>query len=193
MGAGPAGGCLLGCLLLVSFLGADSLPAARVLVERAGNSTLEPAHGPESCVTQRVPVRSRSSCPRNWRYYRGFCYGYFAERRTQAEAEEECSRYGPMGTLSSIHSSGAAVVLAEYVAGQNDGANVWIGLKDEEHNRRWKWLDNSALDFTRWDAGQPNNLLHNEFCVVLEKTSGFQFWHDYPCQSRFPFLCQHEL
>lgn len=23
--------------------------------------------------------------------------------------------------------------------------------------------------------------------------AGFKLWHDYPCNDRFPFLCQHEL
>ncbi|KAM9277438.1 C-type lectin-like [Cariama cristata] len=137
--------------------------------------------------------RRGASCPQNWLYYRGYCYGYFAERRTWDEAENECMRYGPMGRLASIHSEGASRVLARYVAKQKDGASTWIGLQDEEHTRRWKWSDSSVFDYQCWARGQPNNLWNKEDCVVLERLSGFEFWHDYPCDSKFPFLCQHQL
>ncbi|XP_074997070.1 C-type lectin BpLec-like [Calonectris borealis] len=162
---------LLGCLLLLTLLG--------------GALASSP-----SCAPARRPA---ASCPQNWYSYRGYCYGYFTERRSWAQAENECKRYGPMGRLASIHSLGASRVLASYVSSQRDGTNTWIGLQDEEHTRQWKWSDNSAFDYKRWAAGQPNNLWDKEDCVVLDKLSGFEFWHDYPCDSTFPFLCQHQL
>ncbi|XP_068256675.1 C-type lectin Cal-like [Nyctibius grandis] len=141
-----------------------------------------------------APVRQRaSSCPQKWLYYRGYCYGYFVERRTWAEAEEECERYGARGGLASIHSLGASRVFARYVASRRDGDNTWIGLRDDEHTRRWKWSDNSVLDYKRWAPGQPNNLWDREDCALLERTSGFELWHDYPCDQKFPFLCQYQL
>lgn len=111
-----------------------------------------------------------------------------------------------MGRLASIHSQGASRVLSSYVTRQSDGANTWIGLRDDEHvshqggaaplpggcpghppraptdscvvpprhpqTRQWKWSDNSAFDYKRWDRGQPNNLWDKEDCVVLDKLSG---------------------
>ncbi|GAB0175385.1 C-type lectin Cal-like [Grus japonensis] len=172
MSAGPQlPPCMLGVLLLLAVLGG------------ATASTADPARW-----------RPRAaSCPQKWLYYRGYCYGYFIERRTWAEAEAECTRYGPRGRLASIHSLGASRVLARYISGQRDGTNTWIGLQDEEHSRRWKWSDNSVFDYKRWAPGQPNNLWDKEDCVVLDRFSGFEFWHDYPCNSQFPFLCQHQL
>ncbi|XP_064297374.1 C-type Lectin CRL-like [Phalacrocorax carbo] len=173
MSVGPrlAAPRLLGCLLLLAFLGGALA-------------------SPPSPALERMPA---ASCPPTWLYYRGFCYGYFTERRTWAEAETECRRYGPKGRLASIHSLGASRVFARYIISQRDRDNTWIGLQDEEHTRRWKWSDNSVFNYKRWAPGQPNNRWNREDCVVLEWSSGFQLWHDYPCSSRFPFLCQHEL
>ncbi|XP_030327924.1 C-type lectin-like [Strigops habroptila] len=163
---------LLGCLLLAACLGgclgAPPAPA--------------PAQGGRA-----------ASCPQNWHLFRGYCYGYFTERLTWEEAEAECERHGPMGHLASIHSSGASRVLATYVKSHRDGANTWIGLRDEEHSRQWKWSDGSTFNYKSWDRGQPNNLWDIEDCVVLDQLSGFKLWHDYPCDNRFPFLCQHRL
>uniref|UniRef100_A0A8V5FPT3 Uncharacterized protein n=1 Tax=Melopsittacus undulatus TaxID=13146 RepID=A0A8V5FPT3_MELUD len=73
-------------------------------------------------------------CPKNWRPFRGYCYGFFQELLTWAEAEEECERYGSMGHLASIHSEGASNVLAAYLENQGHATgSVWIGLHDEEH------------------------------------------------------------
>ncbi|KAM6092895.1 C-type lectin BpLec-like [Theristicus caerulescens] len=163
--------CLLGCLLLLAFVG--------------GALASTPSCAPKRTQTSR--------CPQNWFYYRGRCYGYFTERKTWAKAEVECNRYGSMGRLASIHSRGASRVLARYVNKQENGDNTWIGLQDEEHTRQWKWSDNSPFDYKRWAPGQPNNLWDKEDCVVLDKFSGFDRWHDYPCDCKFPFLCQYEL
>ncbi|KAM6419507.1 C-type lectin-like [Pluvialis apricaria] len=126
-------------------------------------------------------------------YHRGSCYGYFTERKTWAQAENECNRYGPRGHLASIHSLGATRVLARYLSNQRDTDNTWIGLQDEEHSRQWKWSDDSAFNYRQWARGQPNNLWDREDCTVLDKGSGFELWHDYPCNYKFPFLCRHEL
>ncbi|XP_064905539.1 C-type lectin Cal-like [Columba livia] len=179
LGAGCSGmtrGSLLSPLLLGCLLLAAALPGA--LAARPGSA---PAR------------KGAASCPLNWLYHRGFCYGYFVQRKTWADAEAECKRYGPKGHLASIHSQGTTRVLAQYVSSQKDSQNVWLGLHDEEHNRGWKWTDQSTLDYTSWARGQPNNLWNREDCVVLDSLSGFKLWHDYPCNDRFPFLCQHEL
>ncbi|XP_063180850.1 C-type lectin-like [Chroicocephalus ridibundus] len=172
MGAGsPLPPCPLGCLVLLTLLGGGM--AAPPTPDGDGGQTAD--------------------CPKNWIQYRGSCYGYFNTRMTWAEAEEECNRYGPMGHLASIHSEGAAMVLARYVDKEMKGVNTWIGLQDEEHTRKWKWSDDSTYNYERWAPGQPNNLWDREDCVVLDAYSGFKLWHDYPCDDKFPFLCRHQL
>ncbi|XP_065514322.1 C-type Lectin CRL-like [Caloenas nicobarica] len=170
-GGSPPSPLLLGCLLLAAGL--------------AGALAARPSS---------VPTRKgAASCPLNWLYHRGYCYGYFVQRRTWAEAEEECRRYGPKGRLASLHSAGATRVLARYVSSQRDKDNTWVGLYDKEHSRGWKWSDDSVIDYTNWAPGQPDNQWDKEDCVVLDVFSGFKLWHDYPCNVKFPFLCQHEL
>ncbi|XP_067156586.1 C-type lectin Cal-like [Apteryx mantelli] len=133
-----------------------------------------------------------SSCPPQWLYYRGYCYGYFTHRKTWDEAERECERYGPRGRLASIHTLQERKALSKYISQHMDHENTWIGLHDEDHDRSWKWSDNSILNVMVWAQGQPDDD-NNENCVVMESSSGFQEWHNYPCDSPFPFLCKFRL
>ncbi|XP_076184679.1 C-type lectin LmsL-like [Aptenodytes patagonicus] len=142
--------------------------------------------GGSACVL-RVPSPAPRPCPQNWLYCRGYCYGYFTERRTWGRAPAECKRYSPVGRLASIHSRGASRVLSRYVSSQRDGANAWTGLQDEEHTRQWKWSDNPVFDYKRWAQWDKEDR------VVPDKLSGFEFWHNYPCDCKFPFLCRHQL
>uniref|UniRef100_A0A803TGW5 C-type lectin domain-containing protein n=1 Tax=Anolis carolinensis TaxID=28377 RepID=A0A803TGW5_ANOCA len=67
------------------------------------------------------------SCDRGWLSYRGFCYGFFQERKTWAEAEVDCISMG--GHLASIHSSEESDRVAKYIASYSQSnKNVWIGM-----------------------------------------------------------------
>uniref|UniRef100_A0A8B9F4Y1 C-type lectin domain-containing protein n=1 Tax=Amazona collaria TaxID=241587 RepID=A0A8B9F4Y1_9PSIT len=71
------------------------------------------------------------SCPPKWLYFRDYCYGFFQQRLTWDEAEEECELYGPMGHLASVHDKDVSDTLALYLASQSQATdNVWIGLQN---------------------------------------------------------------
>ncbi|KAM8820194.1 C-type lectin-like [Eudromia elegans] len=152
---------------------------------RGGGRVQAPQQGPAETWA--------SSCPPRWFLYRGHCYGFFAERKTWLEAERECERYGPRGRLASVHAFAERKVLAQYVAQHRQHEHVWMGLHDEEHERSWKWSDNSVLSFQSWAPGQPDNVDDDEDCAVLESGSQFRDWHDYSCSHRFPFVCKYRL
>uniref|UniRef100_K7FN15 C-type lectin domain-containing protein n=1 Tax=Pelodiscus sinensis TaxID=13735 RepID=K7FN15_PELSI len=81
-----------------------------------------------------------------------------------------CQDYGRGTHLASIHSTGENDMLAGYVMQHKAKAEpVWIGLSDPEHNRFWKWTDQSPAKFTAWQRGQPDPPSKKEHCVVLER------------------------
>nr|XP_006128698.2 C-type lectin mannose-binding isoform-like [Pelodiscus sinensis] len=83
-------------------------------------------------------------------------------------------------------------MLADYVT-QHPEQNgpVWIGLSDPSHQHFWKWTDRTPAKFYSWAPGQPDPPSKGEHCVALEKP-GFNQWHDYPCNWKFPFICKQE-
>ncbi len=55
---------------------------------------------------------------------------------------------------------------------------LWLGASDEDREGKWEW-EGTALPFTHWDNGQPNNAGKVEhFAVILNFDTG-QWW-DFP-------------
>ena len=79
------------------------------------------------------------------------------------------------------------------------GQRAWIGAHrvgpftdPVPRNDQWTWIDGSAMEFSNWSAGQPDNHEGDEFC--LELNNGFDYlWNDLPCDSvhnRDYYICQ---
>ena len=51
---------------------------------------------------------------------------------------------------------------------------------------QWKWSDGSLATWTKWAAGQPNNLHNPEHCVILH-ANGFE---DDQCTRNVYFICE---
>ncbi|XP_048752140.2 macrophage mannose receptor 1-like isoform X2 [Ostrea edulis] len=104
------------------------------------------------------------------------------------EAKQECSKLGKEYFLASIHSD----MENAFIALQLDTTksyNVWIGLSDESFESQFIWLDNSPVDFTNWNNGEPNSYSENcaEMIVSGERIGK---WNDAPCSSKRGYICQ---
>uniref|UniRef100_A0A8C0HH05 Secreted protein n=1 Tax=Buteo japonicus TaxID=224669 RepID=A0A8C0HH05_9AVES len=111
--------CLLSCLLLMAF---------GLWLRPGGIALCMPVRGglfctaPPGTFCAGVPSTQCLGGCRRW-----------VLSRPLPPPQDECSRYGSMGRLASIHSLGASRVLSDYVARQSDRDNTWIGLRDDEH------------------------------------------------------------
>jgi hypothetical protein len=50
----------------------------------------------------------------------------------------------------------------------------------------------SALAYTAWGTGQPDNYLNNDDCILLWKTSSPNNWRDAPCANILNFVVEYE-
>ncbi|XP_074840347.1 dromaiocalcin-1-like isoform X2 [Carettochelys insculpta] len=167
--------CLLGCLVCSPSLAAENLPGP---VEPAAPS-----------AASQGPVAER--CREGWRHFFEGCYGYFSHEKTWEEAEIECQQCWSDAHLASIHSAEEERMIADYVKQMNENKRpVWIGFLDRDKNQCWSWTDESQINYTAWDQGQPDSPEKKEHCLVLERPE-FKKWHNYSCGDKFPFLCKH--
>jgi hypothetical protein len=61
----------------------------------------------------------------------------------------------------------------------------WIGLSDQGSEGEFVWIDGTALDFTAWNAGEPNEANAGEDCVT-----DFGGWNDDACTNTYNYVCE---
>ena len=69
----------------------------------------------------------------------------------------------------------------------------WIGLDDLATEGRYVWAEShQVVEYSNWNAGEPNDTLNNEDCVL--KYPGGEGWNDTICtSSSYHALCEIEI
>ena len=91
---------------------------------------------------------------------------------TWSDAKAEAEAAG--GQLATI--AGAAE-LSTIMATVGSGANLWIGLTDEETEGQFQWVTGEAASFTNWMPGMPDNAHGGQDYVKLSDLAAGQ-WDD---------------
>ena len=58
--------------------------------------------------------------------------------------------------------------------------DLWIGFNDAQTEGAWVWADGSAVGFTNWDLGEPNNAGAGEDYACMRKNNANALWNDLP-------------
>ncbi len=53
------------------------------------------------------------------------------------------------------------------VATFGEQTEFWIGLNDEQENRKWVWANGEKFEFANWAPGEPDNYRKNQHFVVI--------------------------
>ncbi|MDP6931873.1 MAG: lectin-like protein [Myxococcota bacterium] len=64
----------------------------------------------------------------------------------------------------------------------------WIGLNDRDTEGTFVWEDGTAVSYTNWHSGEPNDW-GGEDCGQLNRW-GDGTWNDEPCSYTFYFICE---
>ncbi|XP_066304554.1 lymphocyte antigen 75-like [Branchiostoma lanceolatum] len=130
------------------------------------------------------------TCPTGWVGLEqgSFCYQFNSVAKTTwMEAVDACMALG--ANLCSIHS----ITELNYIAGNfgpYDDA-YWIGLNSRDTSQGYQWSDNTAVGFTNWAPGEPNNMNGLENCVEMyQEPTGVVPWNDVSCYSLRNYVCK---
>lgn len=113
-----------------------------------------------------------------------------ANPRNAFHADRVCQSFGANWRLADVNSTFENTLIAGQIT-----ATSWIGATDEENGAvagneegTFLWRDGSALAFTSWNGGEPNNAGNGEDCATT--TNGGGIWNDLACSTAQPFVCE---
>ncbi|XP_071126788.1 uncharacterized protein [Mytilus edulis] len=143
---------------------------------------------PKPPTTTPAPV----PCPKGWIEVNNYCYQVNAVQGSRQmpyrDADKDCRSQG--ASLASFHNSSDMDTLwRNNLVGSK--VNFWIGLNDltlVNTQRKYKWTDNSPLNFVNWGPNEPNNFHGTEDCTEVLSASGL--WNDQNCQYHRNWICK---
>merc|ERR1719419_332188 len=72
--------------------------------------------------------------------------------------------------------------------------SVWIGFIEKTSEDMWVWSDGSAVSYTNWYPGEPNNNDESDYCAqIYYWSAGRGFWNDRDCSTMLYGLCEFPL
>ncbi len=121
--------------------------------------------------------------------YNGNSYFLTTQNESWAAAEAEAITDG--GHLVSIHTAAEnAFVYNSFASMRSPGDALWIGLYDptpeadgdggpgSQHAKDFVWSDGSAVDYTNWYPGEPNNAGYEYFGSINWVSQAPTTWND---------------
>jgi hypothetical protein len=144
-----------------------------------------------------------------WQYDRDtrMCYLILTDKMSWSDARTECEyRAGHLngGDLASINSYDESRYLQSeqisvivghpltncFCSGmvENGGLvdSCWIGMSTQNDRGAFDWSDGTAVAFTNWNDGEPNNVNNNEDCVEVL----LGLWNDDECNRTRSAICE---
>ena len=120
-----------------------------------------------------------------------FCYSFITDQNppdygfTWRQARGNCTEAG--GDLVSLHSidENNWVHNEMFYRGLSD---AWLGLNRLSSDDAHEWSDNTAVDFTNWNDGEPNNAMGAESCDSINPDTGK--WNDEQCADKHSYICK---
>ncbi len=132
---------------------------------------------------------NNGACPCPVEHYIRRPYQFCTAPATWAQAAAACEVHGY--ELVSINTAGEDAWVHAQINERSYGY-WWSGLARE--GAGWRWEDGTALSYSNWGPGEPNNLLGNEDCVELNRFENdptpHPGWNDQACSSTWRYVCE---
>jgi hypothetical protein len=118
----------------------------------------------------------------------GTCYVLFQTPQTWTAARDLCVGLG--GTLANIESADEQAIVGPLAANYGGGEpDLWLGGSDVNTETQWLWTDGTAVVYTAWREGEPNNA-GEEDCMIIEGDNPAKEWDDRLCTNSYPYICE---
>ena len=129
-------------------------------------------------------IDESATCPCASETHEAHAYLFCNDERDWSAARTACQANGY--DLVVISSDGENA----WVNGHFDGlfdASRWIGLRQDDDEGAWRWVDAGPLTDVHWRLTEPNDIFGNEDCALMTDSGG---WADAGCELQRPFVCE---
>ncbi|XP_076078530.1 perlucin-like protein [Mytilus galloprovincialis] len=126
-------------------------------------------------------------CEKGWIKFGIHCYYIGPDTKTWDDSVTDCQRKGSY--LVKVEDASENLWLQTVMIANNIDI-LRIGAHDIHHEGTWRWIsDNSAVGYTNWGGGQPDDAGANEDCAELWKAASYR-WNDRPCSYLMRYICE---
>uniref|UniRef100_A0A8C0UYV8 Macrophage mannose receptor 1-like n=1 Tax=Cyanistes caeruleus TaxID=156563 RepID=A0A8C0UYV8_CYACU len=120
-----------------------------------------------------------------WIIYENKQYYFSKEHVHMEEARRICRKN--FADLVVIEKESKRRFLWQYMYTKNRGKSYFIGLV-VSFDRRFRWLDDTPVNYVAWAPNEPNFANNDENCVIM--SNDFGFWKDISCALKNAFICE---
>ncbi len=129
---------------------------------------------------------STSACPCYVETYDNHPYMFCTSTTTWSSAQSTCWSYDyHMLTIDDSSENSWADATADTYS----TSKWWMGFNDISSEGSWVWEDGSAVSYTNWHSGEPNDS-GGEDCGQINRFHPDVTWNDEPCSSSFYYICE---
>lgn len=129
-----------------------------------------------------------SHVPTRWLLFNGSCFKEFKTRLNFTDAKQACDKMN--SSLASIHSAQEHDFIYRHVLSK-DSSPTFIGFDDIANEGTFEWSDGSAVTYTNWAGGNPDNFGQGQDCSVIA-THWNGLWDDIACFNLRQFICRRK-
>nr|XP_014124972.1 macrophage mannose receptor 1 [Zonotrichia albicollis] len=122
-----------------------------------------------------------------WIIYENKQYYFSKEHVHMEEARRICQKN--FADLVVIEKESKRRFLWHYIYTKHRGKSFFIGLV-VSFDQRFRWLDDSPVNYVAWAPNEPNFANNDENCVVMSEDFGL--WKDISCAVQNAFICERQ-
>ncbi|XP_030827447.1 LOW QUALITY PROTEIN: macrophage mannose receptor 1-like [Camarhynchus parvulus] len=122
-----------------------------------------------------------------WIIYENKQYYFSKEHVHMEEARRICQKN--FADLVVIERESKRRFLWHYIYTKHRGKSFFIGLV-VSFDQRFRWLDDSPVNFVAWAPNEPNFANNDENCVIMSEDFGL--WKDISCAVQKAFICERQ-
>ncbi|XP_018764911.2 macrophage mannose receptor 1-like [Serinus canaria] len=120
-----------------------------------------------------------------WIIYENKQYYFSKDHVHMEEARRICQKN--FADLVVIEKESKRLFLWHYIYTKHRGKSFFIGLV-VSFDQRFRWLDDSPVNYVAWAPNEPNFANNDENCVIMSEDFGL--WKDISCAVKNAFICE---